>query len=123
MCAVGAVPATAQDEPEAKIRISVKGGRGAEAGDTVRYRFSVRNVGRLALDSVRATTRLPRSLKFLRGGEFRSAKRLVLFPLGRIAPGRVRSRILVVRVADDVEPDGRIELHAKVSARPVSDDE
>jgi uncharacterized repeat protein (TIGR01451 family) len=128
LCAAGAVPALAQDEPEAeqpeaKVRISVKGGRGAEPGATVRYRFTVRNVGRVALDSVRATTRLPRSLEYLRGGEFRSARRTVLFPLGRIAPGRVRSRLLVVRVADDADPDGRIELRAKVVARPASGDE
>jgi hypothetical protein len=118
----------AQDEPEAKepaakVRISVRGGRGAEPGAAVRYRFTVRNVGRVALDPVRASTRLPRSLEYLRGGEFRSAKRTVVFPLGRIAPGRVRSRLLVARVADDADPDGRIELRARVVARPASQDD
>jgi uncharacterized repeat protein (TIGR01451 family) len=124
LCAAGAVPAHAQEEPEpeAKVRITVKGGRGAEPGATVRYRFTVRNVGRVALQSVRATTRLPRSLKYLRGGEFRPARRTVLFRLGRLAPGRARSRVLVLRVAD-ADLDGPIKLRARAVAQPDDDAE
>lgn len=123
LCAAGAVPALAQDDTESELRLRVTGGRGAEAGATVRYRFTVRNIGRVPLDSVRVTTRLPRSLKYVRGGEFRSAKRTVLFPLGRIAPGRVRSRLLVARVADNAKADGRIGLRAQASGRPTPADE
>lgn len=135
LCAAGAVPALAlgdagprplvsrygQDDARPKVRLSVRGGRGAQAGEGVRYRFSVRNTGRIAFASARVSTRLPRSLKHLRGGSFRAATRTVVFSLGRIVPGRVRSRLMVARVAEDFEADGRIELRAKVLARPASD--
>lgn len=135
LCAAGAVPAFAlgdagarpvvsqsgEEDAKPKVRLSVRGGRDAQAGKGVRYRFSVRNTGRIAVTSVRVSTRLPRSLNHLRGGSFRAARRTVVFSLGRIAPGRVRSRLMVARVAEDFEADGRIELRAKVSARTASD--
>lgn len=134
LCAGGAVPALALgytgapatvsqggEDDQSKVRLSVRGGRGAEAGKTVRYRFTVRNTGRVAVDSVRVSSRLPRSLKHLRGGRFGSTKRTVAFSLGRIPPGRVRSRVMVARVAEDFEPGGRIALRARVTARSVSD--
>lgn len=110
-----------EEQAESEVRLGVRGGRGARAGRTVRYRFTVRNTGPVAVESVRVTSRLPRSLKHLRGGRFGSAKRIVVFSLGRIAPGRVRSRLLVARVAEDVELDGRIALRANVTARAVSE--
>ena len=137
LCAAAAVPAFAlgdagtrplasqsgEDEARPTVRLTVRGGRGAEAGKGVRYRFTVRNTGRIALASVRVSTRLPRSLKHLRGGTFRSATRTVVFSLGRLPPGLVRSRVMVARVADDFEDDSRIELRAKVSGRPATDSE
>lgn len=129
VCAAGAAPAFAlgdagtrpvasqsgEEEDKPQIRLSVRGGRGVSAGEEVRYRFSVRNAGPSAVRSVRVTTRLPRSLKHVRGGR-RGAARKVVFSLGRIAPGRSRSRLLVARVADDIESTDRIRLRAQVSA-------
>ena len=137
LCAAAAVPAFAlgdagaravvsqsgEEEAESKVRLTVRGGRDARAGEGVRYRFSVRNTGRIALTTVRVSTRLPRSLKYLRGGTFRAATRTVVFSLGRLPPGLVRSRVMVARVADDFEDDSRIELRAKVSGRPATDSE
>ena len=104
----------------AKVRLSLTGGGEPRAGEEVRYRFSVRNTGRVALESVRVSTRLPRSLEYRRGGRFRSSTRTVTFTLGRLAPGRVRSRVLVARVAESFKSGRRIELQSRVSARPVA---
>jgi len=116
-----AVSQESEDPNESTVRLAVRGGRGAEAGETVRYRFTVRNAGSSAVESVRVTSRLPRSLKHLRGGRFGSARRIVAFSLGRIESGGVRSRLLVARVADDFERDGRIALRAKVTATEVTE--
>jgi len=124
LCTAGAVPALAQeseDDTKDDVRLSVSGGRGAQAGKPVRYRFTVRNNGRVAVDSVRVSSRLPRSLKYMRGGRFGSAQRIVAFSLGRIEPGRGQSRVLVARVAKDFEADSRIVLRAKVTARALAE--
>jgi len=106
-----------EEQDESEVRLGVRGGRGARAGELVRYRFTVRNTGPVAVDSVRVASRLPRSLKHVRGGRFGSARRIVAFSLGRIASGRSRSRLLVARVAEDFDSEGRIVLRANVTAR------
>jgi len=110
-----------EEQAESEVRLGVRGGRGARAGRTVRYRFTVRNTGPVAVHSVRVTSRLPRTLKHLRGGRFGSAKRIVAFSLGRIASGGVRSRVMVARVAEDFEMGGRIALRAIVTATAVTE--
>jgi len=47
---------------------------------------------------VRVRVRLPRLLKHLRGGRRSEGSRMVTFTLGRVAPGKGRSRALSARV-------------------------
>jgi Domain of unknown function DUF11 len=110
-----------QDEAEADVRFNVTGGRNAQPGKGVRFRFRVRNTGRVAFRSVRVSTRLPRTLKHVRGGRYRPATRTVEFALGPLPPGRAQSRLLVARVAEGSDPSRQIVLRATVEARPRSD--
>ncbi len=134
VCAVAAVPGFASgqadgslfsqagdNEPEADLRLRVRGGRDPQPGKGVRFRFSVRNTGDVALSLVRVSTRLPRTLTHLRGGRFRPGRRTVVFALGRIPAGAVRSRLMVARVADDFDPSRRITLVARVKAHTNSE--
>ena len=68
--------------------------RRVRAGRKVRYRFGVRNVGNVRADDVRVRVRLPRLLQHLRGGRRRKGSRVVTFSLGRIVPGKGKSRAL-----------------------------
>jgi uncharacterized repeat protein (TIGR01451 family) len=115
-----AISQTGEDEDDADVQLNVTGGRNAEPGKGVRYRFRVRNTGQVPLSDVSVSTRLPRTLEHLRGGRFRAARRTVVFSLGRIAPGGARSRLLVARVAEAGDPERRIVLRARVEARPVA---
>lgn len=109
--------------PLPKLHLTIGGGKGAREGATIRYRLGVRNKGSVAADRVRVRARLPRSLKHRRGGRLGSRGRTVVFSLGRLAPRRARSRLMIVRVGDDIDPDKRIVVRASVTGRTVSDED
>ena len=86
------------------------------AGRKARYRFGVRNVGNVPANDVRVRVRLPRLLEHLRGGRRRRGSRVVTFSLGRIAPGKGKSRAMKVRVKRSAK-GRRIALRTKVTRR------
>lgn len=101
----------------AKLKLRVRGGRGARPGRRVRYRFGVRNVGSAPAEAVKVRVRLPRLLKHLRGGRRRKGSRVVTFSLGRIAPGKGKSRALKARVKPTAPGGTQLKVRAKVSLR------
>ena len=112
--------ASRQGRPKLKLR--VRGGRGARPGRKVRYRFGVRNVGSALAGDVKVRVRLPRLLKHVRGGRRVKGSRVVTLSLGRILPGKGRSRALSARVKPKAKGK-EIVVRAKVSfrfARPAA---
>ena len=98
-----------------RLRLRVRGGRGARRGRRVRYRFGVRNVGTATARAVRVRVRLPSTLKHLKGGRRRKGTRTVVMSLGNIGAGKGKSRALSARVTRAARAGRKITVRARVT--------
>lgn len=103
-----------------RLRLRVRGGKGARRGRRVRYRFGVRNLGSATARAVRVRVRLPRTLKHLKGGRRRKGSRTVVMSLGNIGAGKGRSRAISARVTRVARAGRKITLRARVTLEAPS---
>ena len=81
-----------------KLKVRVRGGRRARAGQRAYFRVAVRNIGDTAATGVKVRVRLPKRLKHLKGGRRRKGSRTVVFSFGRLDAGKVESKRMTTRV-------------------------
>ena len=83
---------------EPDLAVTIRDGRSrVRLGRQLRYRVRVRNHGGAAARNAVVRVKLPRAVKYLRGGTLQ-AKRTVRWRISSIAPGRTRTLNLFVRV-------------------------